>query len=376
MPRQARLDVPEILQHVMARGIEGRDIFRDMNDREAFLDRLSELVTKGSVQLLAWCLMPNHFHLLLRTREMSLATLMRRLMTGYAVWHNRRHQRKGHLFQNRYKSIVVEEEPYFLELVRYIHLNPVRGGIVDTLSSLDRYGFSGHSVLMGIEDFGCQDIDWVLGWFGKRKGTARRRYLAFIDKGFNQGVKEEFRGGGVIRSAGGWDQLSLRSEDEREVGDERILGSGEFVREVLRSRKGRQEKSPSMNVAEILEDISRRSSLSRVQILSGVRTRSISRARREFLLRAHEDAGVSMAALGRLVGSTHSAVRQAVEKARMERGGRLKTIKSNQRPQWAQVQPGLLLRVFPMRRNSACFFRLSALKILCLFVAIFLYRQN
>jgi putative transposase len=107
--------VPNVLQHVMARGIEGREIFRDKKDREEFLRRLSEVVIKGEGQLFAWSLISNYFHLLLRPRAMPLATMMRRLLTGYAVWHNRRHGRKGHLLQNRYKSILVEEDPYFLE---------------------------------------------------------------------------------------------------------------------------------------------------------------------------------------------------------------------------------------------------------------------
>jgi len=94
MPRGARLDVPNVLQHVMARGIEGREIFRDRKDREEFLRRLSEVVIKGQGQLFAWSLISNHFHLLLSPRAMPLATMMRRLLTGYAVWHNRRHGRK------------------------------------------------------------------------------------------------------------------------------------------------------------------------------------------------------------------------------------------------------------------------------------------
>jgi putative transposase len=319
MPRQARLDVAEVLQHVMARGIEGRDIFRDTKDREAFLKRLSDLVAKGNVQLLAWSLMPNHFHLLLRTHEMSLSTLMRRLMTGYAVWHNRRHERKGHLFQNRYKSIVVEEEPYFLELVRYIHLNPVRAKILDSVSRLDRYPYTGHAVLMGYHEFRGQDISWVLGRFGKRKGPARQRYRAFIEKSFNQGAREDLRGGGLIRSAGGREQLALGSKEEWEKGDERILGGGDFVQEILRSRTERKEER-KLGVAEILKGVSKDLNMPQAKILSGARSRSIARARRAFLLRAHEEAGASMAELGRLCGLTHSAVRQAVEKARAEEG--------------------------------------------------------
>jgi putative transposase len=318
MPRTTRLDVPDVLQHVMARGIEGRDIFRDKKDREAFLKRLSDLVTKGNIQLLAWCLMPNHFHLLLRTHGMSLATMMRRLMTGYAVWHNRRHDRKGHLFQNRYKSIVVEDDPYFLELVRYIHLNPVRANILDSVSRLDRYPYAGHSVLMGHQKFKGQDVDWVLGCFGRRMGSARRRYREFVAAGFHQGPREDLRGGGLVRSAGGREQLASRSRDEWEKGDERILGSGNFVEEILKSGNLPRERRRS-DIAGILDGVITERRVTSEQVLSRSRDRKISQARRVFFLRAHEEGGASITELGKLCGISHSAVKQSIEKARLEK---------------------------------------------------------
>lgn len=134
---------------MMARGIEGQDIFRDTRDCNEFLRPLSKVVPEGKVQLCAWYLMSNHFHLLVRPRAMLLSTMMRRLMTGYAVWHNRRYSRKGHLSQNRYKGIVVEEDPYFPELVLYINLNSVRASLVNKLSELDKYPYTGHAVIVG-----------------------------------------------------------------------------------------------------------------------------------------------------------------------------------------------------------------------------------
>ncbi len=319
MPRTARLDVPYVLQHVMARGIEGRDLFHDKKNREEFLRRLSELMKEGRGQLLAWSLMPSHFHLLFRPFKMPLSTIMRRLLTGYAVWYNRRYARKGHLFQNRYKSIVVEEDPYFLELVRYIHLNPVRGGILSNLSELDRYPYTGHAVIMGHRRFNCQDTNDVLKWFGTSVREARRSYHGFVEARFEQGRREELRGGGLIRSAGGREQLARRRKDEREPGDERVLGSGLFVEEILRA----QSKPPirtRQNFERILEEVCKGCGILREQVLSPSRIRRISRGRRMFFLRAHEEAGESMAALGRLCGLTHTGVRAAIEKAREERG--------------------------------------------------------
>ncbi|MGD8227432.1 MAG: transposase [Desulfobacteraceae bacterium] len=324
MPRSARLDVPNVLQHVMARGIEGRDIFRDIRDREAFLQRLSKIVTEGKGQLFAWCLMPNHIHLLMRPQEMTLANMMRRLLTGYAVWHNRRHNRKGHLFQNRYKSIIVEEDPYFLELVRYIHLNPVRAGILKTMPRLDRYPYTGHSVILGKQEFLCQDSEWVLGWFGKKRSAARRKYRHFIETGFDQGRRDELCGGGLVRSAAGRQKLMQRSKQDRELADERILGSGSFVTEILQTQEeGGIEKKT--NYEEILTQLCEEWRVAREQILSKSRVRRISKARRAFFLRAHEEAGESLTALGRLCGIAHTSVRQAIGKAEQERQkGRLK----------------------------------------------------
>ena len=123
MPRGPRLDAPEALHHVIVRGLERRAIFRDARDRQAFLDRLGAVAQSAGLAVLAWALVSNHAHLLVRTPRRTtpagrgmLATAMRRLLTGYAGTFNRRHRRSGHVFQNRYKSILVEEEPYLLEL--------------------------------------------------------------------------------------------------------------------------------------------------------------------------------------------------------------------------------------------------------------------
>ena len=149
MPRQARLDAPGVLQHVMALGIERRKIFWDDKDRASFLERFAVILEEAQTQCYAWALIPNHFHLLLRTGPTPLSTVMRRLMTGYAVTFNIRHRRSGHLFQNRYKSVVCEEDPYLLELMRYIHLNPLRANLVKDLKELDKYLWTGHSAILG-----------------------------------------------------------------------------------------------------------------------------------------------------------------------------------------------------------------------------------
>ncbi len=235
MPRGPRLDAPGVLHHVMARGIEGRQIFQDDRDREDFVRRLAAVSEAMGLGVYAWALLPNHFHLLVRTGRLPLARAMRSLLTGYAGAFNRRHRRSGHLFQNRYKSVVCEEEPYFLQLVRYIHLNPLRAGIVADLRALHRYPYTGHAALMGAQHRPWQNSREVLGRFGRRTRQARERYRAFVAGGIQMGRRPELMGGGLVRSAGGWKAVQeLRRGRERFVADERVLGRSAFVAALLR----------------------------------------------------------------------------------------------------------------------------------------------
>ena len=249
MPRFARLDIAGLLQHVMVRGIERRDIFLDDLDRQRFVSRFTSLLSETGVRCYAWALLSNHFHLLLMPTGTPLSSFMRRLLTGYAVSFNRRHQRSGHLFQNRYKSIVCEEEPYLLELLRYIHLNPLRAGMVKTLDELARSPWSGHAVLMGNRSFPGQETDSVLERFGNKPATARRNYRQFVSDGMKDGQRHDLLGGGLKRSQG------ERSQEEYESFDERVLGSGEFVESL--QRDGRlQEKMRKVTLPRLLEVVS------------------------------------------------------------------------------------------------------------------------
>ncbi len=234
MPRQSRIDTAGALHHIIVRGIERGRIFNDDEDREFFIDRLGLILGETKTACYAWALIPNHFHLLLRTGDVSIATVMRRLLTGHAIWYNRRHRRHGHVFQNRYKSILCQEEAYFLELVRYIHLNPLRALLVPDIESLDSYTYSGHSAIMGSRHYSWQDCETVLTRFGKHSLHARREYREYIAAGKDQGRRPNLTGGGLIRSAGGWTAvLEQRKGKTHAKSDERILGDGDFVDQVL-----------------------------------------------------------------------------------------------------------------------------------------------
>jgi len=127
---------------------------------------------------------------------------MKRLLTGYVVNFNRRHSRYGHLFQNRYKSILCQQDVYLLELVRYIHLNPLRAKLVSEYGSLAAYPYCGHGTIMGRRKNEWQDTQYVLGLFGDMKSTARSEYSRFVRSGIEQGRRADLTGGGLLRSHG------------------------------------------------------------------------------------------------------------------------------------------------------------------------------
>jgi len=159
---------------------------------------------------------------------------MRRVLTGYAVGYDQRHRRQAHLFQNCFKSILCQEEQCLLEPVRYIHLNPLRAGIVDDLRSLDGYPYCNHSRIMGRVQSHRQDTGYILRLFGEKISKARRRHNQFVSEGVSQGQRPELTGGGRIRSVGGWAKVkALREMGAYQKGDEPILGDGDFGEGVL-----------------------------------------------------------------------------------------------------------------------------------------------
>ena len=203
---------------------------------------MHKLIRDTDVSCLAWALMPNHFHLLLKTTETPISSFMRRLLTGHALWFNKRHDRSGHLFQNRFKSVLCQEDIYFLELVRYIHLNPFRAKLVKDFEQLSRYKYCGHAALLGNISVPWQATFPVLAHFGlgdkmgNKVGRARRNYLRFVEKGIDQGKRSDLTGGGLIRSSGGWTAIkALRQAKLFQKSDERILGDSDFVETALKT---------------------------------------------------------------------------------------------------------------------------------------------
>jgi REP element-mobilizing transposase RayT/predicted HTH domain antitoxin len=319
MPRQARLDAPGTLHHVIIRGIEKRTIVNDQRDRKDFVARLGQLAVDTDTAIYAWALLNNHAHILLRSSNAGLSHFMRRMLTGYAISYNLRHKRHGHLFQNRYKSIVCEEDAYFRELIRYIHLNPLRANLVRNLSELDRYPWCGHSVLLGKRKSDWQDRDYVLKWFGKKEAEARKSYHDYVKEGIGAGRRPELVGGGLVRSLGGWSQVkSMRRKGDRELSDERILGSGEFAERMLNEASAKvkyqlTESERMQKADEFMTAVCHKENVSITELRSGSRRKNISRVRAQIAIGLVQEYGISLAEAARLLGVSTSAISKAVK---------------------------------------------------------------
>jgi len=318
MSRTARIDASGVMHHVIGRGIERRMIFWNDADRADFLDRLAGLALSGAADIYAWALMPNHFHLLCKTRLQPLSISMHRLLTGYAVNFNKRRRRNGHLFQNRFKSIVCQEDRYLRELVRYIHLNPLRAGLVDSLEALADYPYCGHGALIGRVERPWQDIDHVLAGFGGSRSQGRGAYGRFIRAGVGIGRKPELVGGGLVRGQGGWSAVpALRRRSPAPAGDQRILGDGDFVRTVIGRLDERQRRNLGLVAARpeidrICRQVCDCQGISPGELCSGSRRRPVVAARYTVAWIAVREIGYSGAEVARHLGVSNSCITRSV----------------------------------------------------------------
>lgn len=318
MPRKARLDAPGALHHIIVRGIARTNIFYDDTDRNNFLQRLGDILTETCTPCYAWALIPNHVHILLRTGLTPVATVMRRLLTGHAMRFNRRHRRHGHLFQNRYKSILCQEDPYLLELVRYIHLNPLRAKLVLDLKQLDRFSYSGHSVIIGERGNPWQDVDYVLRLHGNKVTEARRRYRQYVQEGIARGRRPDLVGGGLVRSLGGWSAVkALRGTDTYMKGDERILGDGNFVEQVLGAANEQLEQryyyqAQGYDLNWLVDRVAQALGMDRHDVLRAGKYAKAVKARSVLCYWATRELGISTVQLAKQLKLAQSTVSQSV----------------------------------------------------------------
>lgn len=320
MPRQARIDAPGALHHIIFRGIERRNLFRDNTDRDDFTERLGTVLTETGTGCFAWTLMPNHVHLLLKSGQTPISTVMRRLLTGHAAYFNRRHRRNGKLFQNRYKSILCQQDRYLLELVRYIHLNPIRAQVLVNLESLERWPYSGHSGLMGRRRNPWQDDQYILRFFGSSLPEARRKYRQYVSEGLDQGRRTDLVGGGLIRSMGGWSAVNPGNPPASRVkSDERILGDGDFVEKILAAADESFEtryalKQKGYDLQKVARRVCQQTGVTQNQLFSGGKQAQTVKARSLLCYWACRKIGMKTVELAVVLKLSQPAVSQSVRR--------------------------------------------------------------
>lgn len=231
MPRKPRIHYPGALYHVMLRGNAGEPVFFDESDRCRFYLLLQEGVERFGFRVHAFCCMTNHIHLALQVGEIPLSRIMQNLSLRYTAWFNRRQERSGHLFQGRYKALLIDGESYLLELVRYLHLNPVRAAVV---SLPEDYPWSSHRGYLGREVLPWLTTDWSLSLFATQVSKARREYSRYVQEGLLDGHREEF---------------------QRGTCEGRILGDDRFAEEALSRAKERKRHPPRLH--DVIESVCR-----------------------------------------------------------------------------------------------------------------------
>lgn len=287
MARKPRIHLPGGLYHVMLRGNSGQSVFLNDADRYRFYLLLQEGTCRFGYKVHAFTLMGNHIHIALQAGDIPLSRGMQNLSFRYTRWINWREKRTGHLFQGRYKAVLVDDESYLVELVRYIHLNPVRARVVT--DPVD-YPWSSHRAYLGKDLLPWLSIDWTLAHFGKTVDAARTAYMAFVFAGLGEDRRAEFHGTGV---------------------DSRLLGDDSFMDKCLCDSGG----MPSCLTAQQIIDkvcLAYCFDLSRLKAKSQQRNASEARAAAGWL--AHESVSVTLSdvawLVNRDVGTISSAVRR------------------------------------------------------------------
>ena len=322
MARSSRLDWKGALHHVMARGIEKSAIFRNDSDRVQFVTRIERCVIETGVSIYAWALMSNHIHLLIRTKGIPLSKFMQKLLTGHANYYNKQHDRVGHLFQNRYKSILVQTENYLLKLVRYIHLNPLEAGIVSDCRMLKIYPWTGHPGLIHPGYYPWQETTQVLNMFSGNKTDKIKQYEKFIEESEEIAYQDgRFNEGTFLLGANGL--LSLDGSEDEKIGgysQYRVLGDEEFARKiyekVCHSRKGqlRDRRIEHDSVIRILEYAASKWRIPTIALSSKGRTRTVSKARELVCYMLVNVLGMSLVDSGRILNLSCQGVRAAADR--------------------------------------------------------------
>ena len=288
MPRRPRIDFPGAFHHVIVRGVDRREIFCDDADRAAYCDQLSLVFPEDGATCLAWALMPNHVHLAVRTGPRPLARVMHRVGTRYGRYFNQRHARVGYLFQGRYKAIAVADDEYLMTLVRYVHSNPLRAGLVASVDELDRHRWTGHAAMVGLAAAApFHDVREALRLFGENAALARATVRALMQCA---------------------DEAPAA---EKEVGEEERDPAAAPVAPW-------REVDPARALAELVARVCANQRIAEAELRSGARRRPVSLARATIAYLAFHELGLSVAEVARQLGVSRQALWARLEDGRHE----------------------------------------------------------
>lgn len=313
MPRMARFELPGSLYHVMAHSIEGKNLFVDDDDRLNFLSRFEKKLTEIGFKCYAWTLMENHYHLLIRTNDYPLSKLMRGLNSGYARYYNKKYKRRGYLFQDRFKSVICQDQQYAVELIKYIHLNPLRAGKVDSLQQLENWAWCGHGYLLGNENNpgnNFQNRLDSLRYFGENPNDAVKGYLKFMAKSCDC---DDNKKAGVLQYI---EEMEIKGSCK---GWRAVIGDHEFVKKVMEKYKQdlnrRHRKADYPKAMEtISEDVCTEFGISLEELLKRGRENERSWARIAFCYRCHVVELIPLSVIARYLGITISPVAAMIKK--------------------------------------------------------------
>ncbi len=310
MATKKRITVVGAIAHVMARGIDGIPLFKIDEDRHYFRNQLSEYLNKTGYLCYGWTVMDTHYHLVLRCSDRPLDELMRSLNSRYARYYNKKYHRRGYLFQDRYKSIISQDQGYLEELIRYVHLNPVRAGICKGLEELDNYPWCGHGVFMGKCSMSFQNTETVLKRFGSNTVSARLNYKKFMEEGLKtvtdgwivDKVRESNRGVNKKDEPGCW-----------------VIGDRDFIVSVINKNKERLRlnhiKHKYSSVEEVLEIIAEENKLTSEEIKGRSRLGKVSECRKKFVYLCCRVLGFSVDEVSRFLNVSGPAISWTLSKA-------------------------------------------------------------
>lgn len=309
----SRLDHPGSLHHVMSHGAGDERVLGACSDRASFLARLDFLAAVMDFRIYAWALMPNHFHLLIEVGAHKLHEIMHRLLGGFSLSYNRRHEHRGHVFMSRFKSILVCKDDYLYELIRYIHLNPLRAGLVGNLSDLAHYPWTGHRAMISGSEHVWHDVKAVLGAFGTNDKESRDAYLSHLSSGITDGESDLLESGNLRVCRNGIIIERGSGSDQRQydfIGA--VLGSREFALGAVsalvdRRRRTRSRGLEHVEIEAIIHRVCEQYSVTQKRLTSRAKGGCVSSARCS-AARLMYEAGISRADISRKLNLAPSSV--------------------------------------------------------------------